>query len=118
MDAAANLTCRVCGDDVDIPDDSDASLDLITEFMAKHQTRQEHTPCVYCGNSQWVVDQNWHPDDPRSWRGVREPHDGLVPCGRCGDWDSPWPPEPADIMPLQLDMMERELRENVERVMS
>lgn len=40
-----------------------------------------------CGDTGWVEDEGWQPDDPRSWRGERSEGDGLVPCGFCGDWN-------------------------------
>jgi hypothetical protein len=45
----------------------------------------------------WTHDENWSPDDLRTWRGERTPGNGLIPCGACnlGGWDAPWPGEAA-----------------------
>ena len=48
-------------------------------------------PCVYCHDTRWTNDENWTPDDPKTWRGERSPGDGLIPCGGCNfaGWDTP-----------------------------
>lgn len=48
-------------------------------------------PCSGCGGRRWANDENWTPDDPRTWDGKRSKGDGLIPCGFCneGGWDAP-----------------------------
>jgi len=47
--------------------------------------------CSGCGGRRWSEDENWTPDDPRTWKGERSHGDGLIPCGFCneGGWDTP-----------------------------
>lgn len=41
-----------------------------------------------CGRTRWVDDENWSPEHPGEWDGVRTMGDGRIPCGFCnhGGW--------------------------------
>lgn len=65
----------------------------------------EPSLCVYCKGRRWTDDQNWTPDYPETWRGEREPHNGLVPCGGCnqGGWDVPVVEHPTILTRQQIE---------------
>lgn len=74
---------------------SEPTLDEgLREALRRQHLEETHSSsgiCSGCGGRRWVEDENWQPDDPRTWKGERSHGDGLIPCGFCNEagWDTP-----------------------------
>lgn len=87
------------GNASDLADLTDETTKYLEALDARSAAGEAPEPCASCNGRRWTDDENWSPDDPRTWKGEREHGNGLIPCGACnlGGWNvEDWAPEASD----------------------